>query len=224
MLRLDRLSKDFREAGALNQQINLYGFIDEHTFLTKTGDVGVLLEVQGLDYESLDSASVDTYTKRLESAMRLFDDRCRLYQYLFKRNRQTIPHETYENAVVNAAIQTRIGYLESQADHLYSLTIYYAILFEGFRYHRKYLHSPVQAPARRPRSSKLDPFKSAVAGLLEQDPSASAVVILPRLRPVGYEGGITLLRAYVSQLRTPVHPRRAFVRMEPAPGERFEID
>ncbi len=79
MLRLDRLSKDFREAGALNQQINLYGFIDEHTFLTKTGDVGVLLEVQGLDYESLDSGSVDTYTKRLESAMRLFDDRCRLY-------------------------------------------------------------------------------------------------------------------------------------------------
>ncbi len=71
MLRLDRLSKDFREAGALNQQINLYGFIDEHTFLTKTGDVGVLLEVQGLDYESLDSGSVDTYTKRLESAMRL---------------------------------------------------------------------------------------------------------------------------------------------------------
>jgi len=139
MLRLDRLSKDFREAGALNQQINLYGFIDEHTFLTKTGDVGVLLEVQGLDYESLDSGSVDTYTKRLESAMRLFDDRCRLYQYLYKRNRQTIPHESYENAVVNAAIQTRIGYLESKADHLYSLTIYYAILFEGFRYRNSLL-------------------------------------------------------------------------------------
>ncbi len=78
MLRLDRLSKDFREAGALNQQINLYGFIDEHTFLTKTGDVGVLLEVQGLDYESLDSASVDTYTKRLESAIWIFDHRCQL--------------------------------------------------------------------------------------------------------------------------------------------------
>ena len=60
---------------------------------------------------------------------------------------------------------------------------------------RKYLHSPVQAPAHRPRTSKIDPFKSAVADLLEQDPSASAVVILQRLRPLGYEGGITILRA-----------------------------
>src|SRR6516225_3500218 len=89
---------------------------------------------------------------------------------------------------------------------------------------RKYLHSPVQASARRPRTRKIDPFKSAVAGLLEQDPTATAVVILQRLRPLGYEGGITLLRAYVSQLRSPRHPPRAFVRMEPSPGERCEID
>ena len=35
---------------------------------------------------------------------------------------------------------------------------------------RKYLHPPVQVPARRLRATKIDPFKSAVAGLLEQDP------------------------------------------------------
>jgi transposase len=89
---------------------------------------------------------------------------------------------------------------------------------------RKYLQSPVQAPAHRPRATKIDPFKSAVAGLLEQDPSASSIVILQRLRPLGYEGGITILRAYVSELRSPLHPPRAFVRMEPAPAERFEVD
>jgi transposase len=89
---------------------------------------------------------------------------------------------------------------------------------------RKYLHSPVQAPAHRPRATKIDPFKSAVASLLEQDPRASSVVILQRLRPLGYEGGITILRDYVSQLRSPLHPPRAFVRMEPAPAERFEVD
>ena len=89
---------------------------------------------------------------------------------------------------------------------------------------RKYIHSPVQTPARRHRTSKIDPFKSTVAGLLEQDPTASAVVILQRLRPLGYEGGITVLRNYVSQLRGLVHPPRAFVRMEPAPAERFEVD
>jgi transposase len=89
---------------------------------------------------------------------------------------------------------------------------------------RKYLQSPEQAPAHRSRTSKIDPFKPTVAGLLEQDPTASAVVILQRLRPLGYEGGITILRAYVSELRSPLHPPRAFVRMEPGPAERFEVD
>jgi transposase len=89
---------------------------------------------------------------------------------------------------------------------------------------RKYIQSPVQTPARRQRTSKIDPFKPTVAGLLEQDPSASAVVILQRLRPLGYEGGITILRNYVSQLRGPAHPPRAFVRVEPGPAERFEVD
>jgi transposase len=75
---------------------------------------------------------------------------------------------------------------------------------------RKYIQSPVQTPARRQRTSKIDPFMSTVAGLLEQDPSASAVVILQRLGPLGYHGGITILRAYVSQVRGPAH--RAVIR------------
>jgi transposase len=89
---------------------------------------------------------------------------------------------------------------------------------------RKYIDSPVQTPARRTRTRKIDPFKPVVASLLEQDPSASAVVILQRLRPLGYDGGITILRACVRELRSPLHPPRAFVRMEPSPGDRFEVD
>jgi transposase len=89
---------------------------------------------------------------------------------------------------------------------------------------RRYVDSPAQTPVRRKRAHKIDPFKPLVASLLEQDRTASAVVILQRLRPLGYDGGITLLRACVRQLRNPLHPPRAFVRMEPSPGERFEVD
>jgi transposase len=88
----------------------------------------------------------------------------------------------------------------------------------------KYLDSPAPVPAHRQRTSKLDPFKATVVELLEQDPHASAVVIRQRLQPLGYLGGITILRNYVLPLRTMLHKRRAFVRMEPSPGERFEID
>src|SRR2546430_8720239 len=70
MLRLKRIFKNYNETGSLNEQINLYGFIGPHVFLTKSGEVGVILEVRGVDYECLDAASIDGFTKRLESALR----------------------------------------------------------------------------------------------------------------------------------------------------------
>jgi transposase len=89
---------------------------------------------------------------------------------------------------------------------------------------RKYLNSPVPStPVRRPRATKLDPFKTAIGEWLAQDATASSIVIAQRLQPLGYHGGITILRNYVKTIR-PTAPPRAFVRMEPSPGERFEID
>jgi hypothetical protein len=38
----------------------------------------------------------------------------------------------------------------------------------------KYLRAPAAKPARRDRASKLDPFKTAIAELLQQDPTANA--------------------------------------------------
>ena len=40
MFRLSRIFKNYDETGSLSEQINLYGFIGPHTFLTKTGEVG----------------------------------------------------------------------------------------------------------------------------------------------------------------------------------------
>ena len=134
MLRLKRIFKNYEETGSFNEQVNLYGFVDDHVFLTKTGGLGVILEVQGVDYECLDGTSIDGLTKRLESALKLFDENYRVYQYLFKRNNETIPYKLYGNPVVDTAIKTRIAYLTTKADTLFSLSIYYVVLYEGFRY------------------------------------------------------------------------------------------
>ena len=130
MLRLSRIFKNYGETGSLGEQVNLYGFIGPQAFLTKTGEVGVVLEVRGVDFECLDGASVDGFTKRLESALKLFDENCRVYQYLFKRNNETIPYELYANPVVDTAIKNRIAYLATKADTLFSLSIYYVVLFQ----------------------------------------------------------------------------------------------
>jgi len=137
MLKLQRIFKNYQETGAFNEQVNLYGFIDSNIFLTKSGELGVILEVRGVDYECLDDASIDGLTKRLESALKLFDENYRIYQYLFKRNNETIPYKLYGNPVVDTAIKNRIAYLTAKADTLFSLSVYYMILFEGSRPKRK---------------------------------------------------------------------------------------
>lgn len=44
------------EAGSFATQINLFGFWDEHSFLTKSGDLGSILKIGSIDYESVDHA------------------------------------------------------------------------------------------------------------------------------------------------------------------------
>jgi type IV secretory pathway VirB4 component len=60
MLRLQRIFKNYAETGSFNEQVNLYGFVDSHVFLTKSGDLGVVIEVQGVDYGATRRASSKT--------------------------------------------------------------------------------------------------------------------------------------------------------------------
>src|SRR5438552_10545426 len=78
----------------------------------------------------------------------------------------------------------------------------------------KYFIQPAQPRPRLQRTSKLEPFHAAIGELLEQDPDASAVVILQRLRGRGFDGGITILKDYLHQVRTEAAARRAYVRVE----------
>src|SRR5437899_1444863 len=148
MFSLKHIFKNYEETGSFNEKINLHSFIDAHLFVTKTGDVGAVLEVPGVDYECLDGAVVNSLTKRLESAFKLFDENYRVYQYLFKRNNQTIPFKLYGNAVVDTAIKNRLAYFASKTDTLFSLSIYYVVLFEGFRYTRSLGSTLSQIPKR----------------------------------------------------------------------------
>src|ERR1700722_467003 len=93
----------------------------------------------------------------------------------------------------------------------------------GWKTIRKYLDAPAQDPLRRDRPSKLDPFKGNITEWLEKDPRVSAAVIEQKLRSLGYQGGHSIIRQYVRGAR-PEPPKRAFVRMEPPAGDRFEVD
>src|SRR5262245_11089324 len=105
MTRLSHVLRDYHETGAMRALIPLYGFIDEHVFLTKSGAVGAVLRLGGVDYECLDATQREAVTKRFEVALRLWDERTRLSQYVLKRNRLTWLEETRPHPAVDALLR-----------------------------------------------------------------------------------------------------------------------
>lgn len=133
MLRLNKVIKPWKDAASLNDHINLYGFWNQTAFLTKSGDLGMVLRVPGVDYESLDHAGQEHAVKRLEAALKHFGHGFHVYQYLFKENRPEIPFASYGDSVVQAAIEQRKELFEQKRDNLYQVEIFYCILLEGAR-------------------------------------------------------------------------------------------
>ena len=132
--KVSEIRKDHQMAGALNALINVCSFIDEHTFLTKSGDLGAVFKVQGIDYECLDHSEINAFARRFEAALRSLTEEFRLYQYLLKRSKPAIPHREYRDLpVVDCAIKDRIGFLDGKADSLYSLELYFVLTYEGWR-------------------------------------------------------------------------------------------
>lgn len=94
----------------------------------------------------------------------------------------------------------------------------------GRRTIAKYLKVPAQPPTHRDRGSKLDGLKAAINDMLRQDPSVNAPVVAQNLRPLGYDGGITIVKDYLRAVRLQSTARRAYMRVEPGAGERFDVD
>ena len=136
MINLAKLFKDYNDTGALNEYINLYGFVADQVFLTKSGDLGVVIHVDGIDHECLDQNTLDNMTRRFEAAMRGFGEQYRIYQYLFKRNNESDSASTlYDSELVNQAIETELSLSGfSRSEELYSIQIYYVVLYQGFRH------------------------------------------------------------------------------------------
>jgi type IV secretion system protein TrbE len=128
MLRIDKVIKPWKDAAALNDHINLYGQWSETSFLTKSGDVGMVLRVGGVDYESLDSGAQEYAVKRLEAALKSFGPGFHVYQYLFKSNRPEIPFASYDDPIVQTEVNHRREFFSSKRDSLYQIEIYYSIL------------------------------------------------------------------------------------------------
>ncbi len=77
-------------------------------------------------------------------------------------------------------------------------------------------------PARKKRSSKLDPYKERIDQLLGEG-VWNAVVILREIQAQGYDGQSSILRDYIRPKRT-LRKSKATVRFETPPGHQLQSD
>ena len=165
MLRIGRILRDYREAGSVNSLLALWGFVDDTTFLTKAGHVGRVYRVQGVDYEGLTNGQRAALVHRFEAALRLLDERCRVYQYLVKGTIDPIVAATCAKPIANEAIQQRTAYLNSRRSDLYEVALYLVVVYE----------SPTTArTSTRLRNLSRDP-KAALRGWLSTSDTLALV-------------------------------------------------
>ena len=137
MLNIRKLVKNYRETGALAEQCSVFSFINDWCFITKSGAVGAVIEIEGIDYECLDQRTLDSTTKRLEAAFRLFGPEFRVYQYLFKSHFQPDPPAACSNPIVRRTELERARYFAGKSDEMFSIHIYYVLLYQNTHYAAK---------------------------------------------------------------------------------------
>ena len=130
MMRVGRILRDYTEAGAVNTQIALWGFVDEHTFLTKAGHVGLVYRLRGRDAEGLTHDQRRAFCHQMEAALRLLDDRWRLYQYVLKTEARSFVAPTCSRPVAQEALARRADFLNARRAGLFTIDHYLVLVYE----------------------------------------------------------------------------------------------
>jgi type IV secretion/conjugal transfer VirB4 family ATPase len=134
MIRLKRVLKDYEDSGALHARIGVQEAVDDHSFLTKSGDLFTVLRVGGIDDECLDPHQADHIANRIEAAFHILDENIRLYQYLLKSDAKPIEYGPSGQQVVQEALTKRADHLNTK--RLYTMEIFWAVAYEDCRFNR----------------------------------------------------------------------------------------
>jgi type IV secretion system protein VirB4 len=129
-MRVGRILRDYAEAGAINAQIALWGFVDDNTFLTKAGHVGIVYRVLGQDAEGLTHDQRRLVVHQMEAGLRLLDERCRVYQYVLRQEAEAFTAVPCTRPVAHEAISRRTEFLNRRRDRLFTLDHFLVLVYE----------------------------------------------------------------------------------------------
>jgi len=169
MVSVPRILRDYQDAGSVNSLLAVWGFVDDHAFLTKAGHVGLVYRLGGSDYECLEQIQRRDIVHRFEAALRLLDDSCRVYQYLCKRRIGPVVAAPCRQRLVHEAIQRRAEYLNTRRVELYEIDLYLVLVYEGLGRHHP-TSTQLRGLLREPRRALREWLSSTtVLKVLERD-------------------------------------------------------
>jgi type IV secretion/conjugal transfer VirB4 family ATPase len=173
MTKLTDITRDHTAAGALHERINLLGFATETVLMMKSGALGILAAVRGVDDECLEHANRQQIAHRLQQTMRLCDEHMRIYQYLRKRKAPAIPWPACTNAVGSQIAHLRQAHFDARREDLFRIDLYLGFVWEGGAWQRTWTER-VRQLLREPRRAVEELFsppaeaKAMMAALLEE--------------------------------------------------------
>lgn len=132
MIHFKHSAAEYLAAGCMNEAIGLHSFINDNVFLTKSGDVGVILALPGIDFEGQTHEHLDSLARRFEAACRSFGEQHEVYQYLMKTAAPTIEHSIHPNEIINQAISSRVAHFYEKADGLFTVQVYMAVTYKAW--------------------------------------------------------------------------------------------
>lgn len=130
MRRLQRIVRDYRDAGAANELLAVWGFVGDGTFLTKAGHVGLVYRLVGVDLDGQTADQRAALTHRMEAALKLLDERVRVSQYLVKRMHAPFDPAPCRMPVADAALTRRARDLSTREPALHTFEHYLVLLCE----------------------------------------------------------------------------------------------
>lgn len=132
MIGLKHTAAEYNEAGFMHEAIALHNFVDDQVFLTKNGQLGLVIHFGGVDFEGQDSLYLDAIARRFEAAVRVFTEKHRIYQYLVKTSAPAIECGHCENEVVEQAVMGRVEHFRRKAASLFSVEVYLVVTIQAW--------------------------------------------------------------------------------------------
>ena len=107
--------------GEVRALFPLSEFVTDHVFLTKEGELGCVIRVDPISFESLDDADLEHKTAMFVAALGNLDATMRVYQYVTKHGDPDLP-------VRVPSARTR--FLEENKERLFSMETHWAVVYE----------------------------------------------------------------------------------------------